>query len=120
MGELNEQRTISRGCQIFPKQTGIPCIQWLSGKESAGNAETQEMQDRSLGQEDPLEGSRASHSSILAWRIPIERRLMGYSPGITESDKNEVMAQAYHVFKDIHINSSTHFDSLERALVRLQ
>ena len=30
----------------------------------------QETQIRSLGQEDPLEKGRASHSSILAWRIP--------------------------------------------------
>ena len=32
--------------------------------------ETQEMQVRSLGQEDPLEEGMANHSSILAWRIP--------------------------------------------------
>ena len=30
----------------------------------------QETQDRSLGWEDPLEEETASHSSILAWRIP--------------------------------------------------
>ena len=30
----------------------------------------QETQDRSLGQEDPLEVEMATHSSILAWRIP--------------------------------------------------
>ena len=30
----------------------------------------QETQDRSLGQEDPLEKETATHSSILAWRIP--------------------------------------------------
>ena len=30
----------------------------------------QEMQVRSLGQEDPLEEEMASNSSILAWRIP--------------------------------------------------
>ena len=30
----------------------------------------QEMQVRSLGQEDPLEKGMATHSSILAWRIP--------------------------------------------------
>ena len=30
----------------------------------------QETQVRSLGQEDPLEKGLASHSSILAWRIP--------------------------------------------------
>ena len=31
------------------------------------------MQVRSLGQEDPLEDSMAIHSSILAWRIPMDR-----------------------------------------------
>jgi len=28
---------------------------------------------RSLGQEDPLEESMATHPSILAWRIPTDR-----------------------------------------------
>ena len=28
------------------------------------------MQVGSLGQEDPLEGEMATHSSVLAWRIP--------------------------------------------------
>ena len=32
--------------------------------------ETQEMQIRSLGGEDPLEGKMATHSSVLAWEIP--------------------------------------------------
>ena len=32
--------------------------------------ETQETWVRSPGQEDPLEASTATHSSILAWRIP--------------------------------------------------
>ena len=30
----------------------------------------QETQVTSLGQEDPLEGEMATHSSVLAWRIP--------------------------------------------------
>ena len=33
----------------------------------------QETQVRSLGQEDPLEVDMATHSSILPWRIPIDR-----------------------------------------------
>ena len=33
----------------------------------------QEMQTGSLGQEDPLEEGMATHSSILAWRIPMDR-----------------------------------------------
>ena len=40
-------------------------------KESTCNAgDLQEMQVRSLGWEDPLEKEMATHSSILAWRIP--------------------------------------------------
>ena len=33
--------------------------------------ETQETQVRSLGQEDPLEKEMATHTSILAWSIPM-------------------------------------------------
>ena len=47
--------------------------------------ETQETGVQSLDQEGPLEEGMATHSSILAWRIPwtekTERRLAGYSPG---------------------------------------
>jgi len=32
--------------------------------------ETEEMPVQFLGQEDPLEEEKATHSSILAWRIP--------------------------------------------------
>ena len=32
--------------------------------------ESQETQVQSLGQEDPLEEGTATHSSVLAWRIP--------------------------------------------------
>ena len=32
--------------------------------------ETQETQLQSLGQEDPLEEDKATHSNILAWKIP--------------------------------------------------
>ena len=41
----------------------------------------QETWVQSLGGEDPLEESMATHSSILAWRIPIDRGAWeGYSP----------------------------------------
>ena len=33
--------------------------------------ELQEMQVQSLGQEDPLEKEMATHSNILAWKIPL-------------------------------------------------
>ena len=39
-----------------------------------------ETQVQSLGGKDPLEKEMATHSSILAWRIPRTRSLAGYSP----------------------------------------
>ena len=42
--------------------------------------ETQERRFRSLGQEDPLEKGMATHSSILAWRIPWTKE-----PGVLQS-----------------------------------
>ena len=35
--------------------------------------ETEDLQVRSLDQEDPLEEGMATHSSFLAWRIPMDR-----------------------------------------------
>ena len=45
----------------------------------------QEMWDRSLGWEDPLEKGKATHSSILAWRFP----WTVYPQGRKELDTNE-------------------------------
>ena len=44
--------------------------QWV--KNPPAVLETQQTQVQSLGQEDPLEEEMATHSSILAWRIPGE------------------------------------------------
>ena len=45
---------------------------------------------RSLGWEDPLEVGMATHSSILAWRIPVDRGAWQAAVrGVTESDKTE-------------------------------
>ena len=47
----------------------------------------QETRVRSLGREDPLEGEMATHSSILAWRMPWTEEPGGLqSMGIAESD----------------------------------
>ena len=39
-------------------------------KNSRMMQETQEIWVQSLGQEDPLEEEMATHSSILAWKVP--------------------------------------------------
>ena len=45
---------------------------------------------RSLGWEDPLEKEMATHSSILAWRMPWTEELGGVqSTGCKESDTTE-------------------------------
>ena len=53
----------------------------------------QETQVPSLGQEDPLEEGTATHSSILAWRIPrIEEQGSLQSMGHNESDTTEQLS----------------------------
>ena len=49
----------------LPFKDGLPC--GSDGKESPSRQETRV---QALGQEDPLEKEMATHSSILAWRIP--------------------------------------------------
>ena len=44
-----------------------------AGKESTCNSAVQETRLRFLNQEDSLEEGMATHSSILAWRIPMDR-----------------------------------------------
>ena len=52
--------------------------------------ETQEMRIRSLDSKAALEEKMTIHSSILAWKIPLERSLAGYSPwGHKELDTAE-------------------------------
>ena len=49
---------------------------------------------QSLGQEDPLEKGMATHSSILAWRIPrTEGAWRATVRGVTELDKTETLFQ---------------------------
>ena len=46
----------------------------------------QETWVQSLGQEDPLEKGMATHSSILVWRIPMDRGAWGATVhGVAES-----------------------------------
>ena len=57
---------------------------------------TQETQVQSLDWEDLLEEEMATHSSILAWEISIDRGAWGYSPwGHKESDKTEQLTLSF-------------------------
>ena len=47
---------------------------FLDGSVVKNPPVTQRMLLQSLGQGDPLEEGMATHSSILAWRIPMDRR----------------------------------------------
>ena len=63
---MTYSRSVLISCFIF-----TVCI-WGFPSGSAGKnpPAVQETQVRSLGQEDPLEEDMATHSSVLAWRIP--------------------------------------------------
>ena len=71
---------------------------------------------RSLGQEDPLEKEMATHSSILAWRIPWTEELGGLqSMGRKESDTTErlhfhfhLLCVRHHSISDIYLIFLTH------------
>ena len=53
---------------------------------------------RSLGREDPLEKEMATHSSILAWRIPWMEELGGpQSTGRKESNTTERLHFHFHI-----------------------
>ena len=63
---------------------------------------TQETWVQSLGWEDPLEKEMATHSSILAWRIPwTQRSLVGYS---LWARKESDMTERLHT----HTHTHTH------------
>ena len=62
--------------------------QWV--KNLPAMQETQETQVQSLGWENPLEGGMATHSSILAWRNPMDRRpWQAIVHGVAEADTTE-------------------------------
>ena len=60
----------------------------------------QETQVQSLGQEDPLEGEMATHSSLLAWRIPWTEE-----PGRLQSmgSQSQTWLSDYHSTRNGHV-----------------
>ena len=69
----------------------------------------QEMQVRSLSQEDPLEEGMATHLSILGWRIPwTEEPGRLYSPqGHKELDTSEDLSTPSNVIQNKQISRAT-------------
>ena len=63
---LEKQNNYLMGLLGFPGGTSV--------KNLPATEETYEVRVQSLGWEDPLEECMATHSSILAWRVPVDRR----------------------------------------------
>ena len=63
--------------------------------------ETEEMRVQSLGREDPLEEGMATHSSILAWRIPWTEE-----PGGLQSIRSQRVAHDWSDLAGTHMQSS--------------
>ena len=90
-------------CLLIVLQSSSFCFSWdhswfsdFPGSSAVKKKNPPAMQKtwiRSLGWEDPLEEGMATHSGILAWRIPVDqgtRSLVGYSPwGHKESDTTD-------------------------------
>ena len=74
MGKLQrdaeEGRELGLVLPLFPQGRQLSKVMGSSGSEGKASACMQETRVQSLGQEDPLEKEMATHSSILAWRIP--------------------------------------------------
>ena len=68
------------------------------GKESACNTETH---IRSLSQEDPLEKEMATHSSLLAWKIPWTKK-----PGELQSMWSQESATTEQLTLSLHYQIS--------------
>ena len=54
---------------------------------------------QSLGWEDPLEESMATHSRILAWRIPMDRGAWWAPWGHKELDMTELLSAAHRALQ---------------------
>ena len=64
---------------------------------------TQEMWVQSLGWEDPMKEVMATHSRILAWKIPWTESLVGYGPkGCKELDMTQLLSTKTHIHKMYH------------------
>ena len=71
-------------------------------KDLPGMQKTQEKWVQSLGWEDPLKEGMATHSSILAWKIPWTESLVSYGPkGRKELDTTQLLSTKTHTHTTI-------------------
>ena len=69
----------------------------------------QQTQVQSLAEEDPLEKEMATHSRILAWKIPWREKLSGATVhGVTESDMTEETEHTQDYASIESVRSSSH------------
>ena len=101
LNNLPKDITESRRARIPTQAFLVP--RWFPGAvvknlpANAGDAWYADMWVQSLSQEDPLEEEMATHSNILAWKIPWTVSLVGYSPwGCKESDMTEHACMSCH------------------------
>ena len=62
--------SLSRGLSLLLQEVARLCGTSLEAQLVENPPAMWETQIRSLGWEDPLENGEATHSSVLAWRIP--------------------------------------------------
>ena len=93
---------------------GFP--RWLSGKESA--CQSRSTWVRFQGQEDPLEKEMATHSSMLAWKIPRTEEPGGLQSRQGHKESDTLSTHAHRTQKE-HFNTAvtnyfqTEFRTLE-------
>ena len=76
----------SKGCSWLKNWTRVSCTGFPGGSVVKNLPANQETQIRFLGWEDPLEKEMVTHSSILAWKIPMNRGAWWATvPGVTKS-----------------------------------
>ena len=90
--------------QGFPNDTRVNSL--------PANAADKETQVSSLGQEDSLEQAMATHSSILAWRIPWTEEPGGLQPiGLHRVDTIEVSLHAQYLSDSVPYSLGTFHSS---------
>ena len=83
---------------------GQPHILFM-GFPGGSDGEEPTCNEGDLGWEDPLEKDMATHSSVLAWRILMDRGAWRATVhGVAESDTTEQLSTVQHVFEHLHQN----------------